>query len=210
MTSNNARWPSPGVRFNVRRARLSWMLLPLLIAFSLLSAAVLVGPAEGAGVWKRVTLKRGHTGGYAWTAAALLPKLSSRTQFCVKLSLSEPEESNGISLSHESTECGTLGGPNDSVTGSVTSGSGSARITVIERLYEPSVRTLTVEFGNGSKKEFRLPVVRGTSLQSRGAARFRYFILPTLARAETCIDGVTTRDAEGKVVNREPGQGCSA
>lgn len=183
-------------------------LLSLLILLSLLSASFLVSSADGAGVWKRLTLKRGQTNGYAWTAGVLVPTHSSRTQFCVQLGLVESEESDGISLGHESTECGSLGGVTDSVTGSVSAGSGRARITVIERLYDPFVRSLTVEFGNGSKKDFRLPLLRGSSLHSSGAARFRYFVFPALAKASTCIRNVTTYDAESNVIRREPGQGC--
>jgi hypothetical protein len=172
----------------------------------LLGIGAFVGQADGAGGWVRLALQQGHAEQYRWAAGALLPRDSSMQNLCVTLYLSGPPASDGVALGYESTECGVLGGAADAVTGSVSAGSGPSRATVIERLYEPSIRKVEVRFDNGSEKRLRLQAPRRASADHKGGARFRYFVLPIFAW--NCVRSVTSLDADGDVVGHEPGAGC--
>jgi hypothetical protein len=187
---------------------LSLVLALVLITLSGVAASVSSSRADGDSGWVKLPLQHGRIGSDTWVAGALVPKQASSHKFCVKLGLTSSTEENGVFPGEESTECGLLLEPARPVSGSVSAGSGSARITIIERLYDPSVRTATVHLGDGSRKDFRLRAVRGISPGGRGAPRFRYLVLPVPTR--TCVRSVITHDLVGRIVAHEPGQGCPA
>lgn len=184
-----------------QRRALMWLLL----VSSILVAHVCAVTASADGSWVRLPLKHGQTDGNAWQASALVPKHTSRTKLCVKLSVIEPEKVEGIRLGHDATECGSLRLQTDSVTGSVAAGDGTTRFTLIARLYVPSVRTATVKFRNGSIKTYRLRFVKRPV---GGRTGFRYLVIPALANA--CVRSVATHDSMGKIVHREASEACPA
>jgi hypothetical protein len=178
------------------------------LALSLL--VFLVSPAvagTGKARWFQVTLERGETKGYRWAVGAKGPKSEPLGRICTQLSMVEPpQEDVPYVEGSDSTECGRLKTPTDSISGTDSFGSGQSRVTVLEVVYRPIVRKVTLILATGERRVFRPSTPQIPNRVDRGIPVFRYLVSPF--EGETCIRRVATFDGSGGIVSNEVSPPC--
>jgi hypothetical protein len=186
-----------------------WVATLVAIAGALALGVLVSQAAAGAGKvrWFQATLEQGETNGYRWAVGVKGPKDQSLGSVCAQLSMVEPPQNDVPYVEGgSSTVCGRLKRPNDSVSGTESLGLGESRVTVLEVVYRPVVRKVTLVLATDAREVFypRIPEIPHRA--ARGIPIFRYFVAPF--EGETCIRRIATFDGDGSVVSNEVRPPC--
>lgn len=189
--------------------RINWVVAIMVLASCLvLSALVFTGAVTASQVrWFQAPLEHGETNGYRWTVGAKGPKHKQLGRICAQIAIVEPAQEGAPYVEEsDSTECGRLETASDSVVGEGDLASGGTRVTVLEALYRPVVRKVTVVFSTGDHKVF-LPRIREIPNRvNRGIPAFRYFA--AASEGKECIRRIATFNAADEVIFKERRPAC--
>jgi hypothetical protein len=157
--------------------------------------------------WFQVNLEHGETEGYSWGVGAKGPKHEPLGQICAQVSMVEPNQGSAdVVEGRDATDCGSIGQREDSIAATVSFGSGESRVTVLEVVYRPVVRKVTLVLATGAREVFypRIPEIPNRA--ARGIPIFRYFVTPF--EGETCVRRIATFDASDNIVSNEVSPPC--
>jgi hypothetical protein len=157
--------------------------------------------------WYQTTLERGEINGYHWAVGAKGPKHKPLNEVCAEISMLEPAQEDALYVEgSDSTDCGRLDRPVDSISSTDSFGSGKERVSVLELIYRPIVRKVVFVLSTGERKAFlpRAPQIAHRS--SRGIPVFRYAVFPF--EGEVCVRRVTTVDGHEEVISSEARPPC--
>lgn len=174
-------------------------------ALTLLALALIVSQASAVspqGRWFQIGLATGETNGYRWSTGAKGPKGKSLSRICTEISMSEPPR-NGVSEGRDATDCGELKVANDSVITTESLGPKKSGATVVEAIYRPLVKKVSIVFTSG--KRAILPT-QSPNRKSNGIPVFRY--VATSFSANSCVDRIVAVDGKGKVVSSQARPPC--
>jgi hypothetical protein len=177
------------------------------LALGVVSRAAANPDKAGKVSWFNVTLKRGEISGYHWAVGAKGQRNRPLRHMCAEVSMVEPpQEGTDYVEGGNSTECGRLEHPNDSVVGTESFGSGQSRVTVLEAVFRPVVRKVTFLLSTGERKTFLARVAQIPHRATKGIPTFRFVVFPF--EGEACIRGVAMFDGKGRVVSRQVSAPC--
>jgi hypothetical protein len=175
--------------------------------FGALCAGLLGGPTMSAAGskphWYRAQLQQGETNGYNWGVRATGPKNEPLKRICEKIGKVAPYDPEvGYVEASETTSCGRVVGPADSVSMSVALGSADSEMaTLMATLYHPAVKEVTYVLDSGEQKVYRAKAVKVRNRVARGIPMFRYLV--AIFDEGTCFRRIITYDAQGTVLKSE-------
>lgn len=175
-------------------------------------AAVLPSTSLGTGGqshWYHVTVAHGkNTEGYKWSVGAKGRKGHALDEICATLSMVEPPRSEVPYVEGtDSTDCGSVRRPSESVSSSVSMGEGESLIKVVEVLYRPVVRKVSVFLKSGEEKILRLKRPGIANRAKKGIPMFRFFVLSLEDGA--CIRRLVSYDGQGTLIKSEKTEACT-
>jgi hypothetical protein len=162
---------------------------------------------KGPDHWYHVTLAKGKTsGGYQWAVGAKGRKGSMLDEICATLSMTEPPQDDIPYVEGtDSTDCGSVRRPAESIASSVSMGQGESEVKIVEWLYRPAVRKVNVVFKTGEERVLQSKSPGIARRAKRGIPKFRFLVLPL--EDGNCVRRVVSYDAQGGVINREKPEG---
>jgi hypothetical protein len=173
-------------------------------------AVVLPTPSLGGSTyWYRVTLAHGKsTEGYKWAVGAKGRKGHALNEICATLSMVEPPRNDVPYVEGtDSTDCGSVRRPAESVASSVSMGQGESALEVVEILYRPIVRKVNLVLNSGEERVLRAKAPEIRNRVKKGIPAFRFVALPL--EDDDCIQRVISYDGKGNVVNNEKTETCA-
>lgn len=187
--------------FSLWRATvLSTIVCTLVLGFLMPRAGADTGKA-GKVSWFDLTLERGEINGYHWAVGAKGQRTQPLKRICAEVAMVEPpKEGADYVEGGNSTECGRLEHPADSVVGTESAGSGQSRVTVLEALFRPVVRKVTFVLSTGERRTLPSRAPQTPNRAANGIPPFRFVVFPF--EGETCIRRVATFDGRGHLVSK--------
>jgi hypothetical protein len=171
-----------------------------LLAFGLVASQAIAASPQSR--WFQIGLATGETNGYGWSTGAKGPKHQPLSRICTEISMAEPPR-NGVSEGHDATDCGELKMASDSVVTTESLGPKKSGATVVEAIYRPLIRKVTIVFVSG--KRTVLPT-QSPKRTGRGIPVFRY--VATSFGASSCVKRVVGFDGKGRAVSSQASPPC--
>jgi len=191
-------------KLNARSWRKSYALWAVCFAaaLSFLGALTTIDSfATDRGSWSRVFLKKGKIRDYGWAVGARLPKDKPLGQICETSAHFLPRPEFDEVEVDESTLCGKLKKPGDSVSISTIFKSEKSDTTLLATLYRPVVRKIVFVLSNGEQRSYPARVPKIPNHSARGIPMFRYIV--GVFNEEECLRKTITYDAQNKVIKQE-------
>jgi hypothetical protein len=116
--------------------------------------------------------------------------------------MSEPPR-HGVYEGSDATDCGELRIASDSVITTESLGPKKSGATVVEAIYRPLIKKVTIVFASG--KRTILPA-RSPNRTGRGIPMFRYVVASF--SAGNCVDRIVAFDGKGRVVSSQASSPC--
>ena len=159
--------------------------------------------------WFRIPLKGGELHGTKWGLAAKGSRESPLKQVCAVVSEIGPIDPDaGYVEASETSSCGSLQKPSDSISLRIEFGAENSNATVLRTaLYPRIVRRVTFVLAGGEELSYKAKGIKVKNRKAKGIPFFRFLV----ARfdAEACIQQVIRYDGRGRVIKREDGEeGC--
>lgn len=151
--------------------------------------------------WSTVFLKRGKVQDYKWAISARLPKNKPLGPMCETSARFLPRPELEEVEVNESTLCGKLNTPSDSVSISTIFKSEESETTLLATLYRPVVRKVVFVLSNGEQRSYPARVPQIPNHAARGIPMFRYLV--GVFSEEECLRKTITYDAHNKVIKQE-------
>jgi hypothetical protein len=153
----------------------------------------------------RVPLRGGELNGFRWELSATGSKERPLKQICAVMSEIGPRDPDvGFVESSETSSCGSLLRPSDSISLSAVFGTDESNMAVLRAaLYPRDVHRVTFVLAGGEKLTYR---TRGIEIKNRKAKGIPFFrSLVAQFSVEACLQQVISYDAGGHVIKREKG-----
>jgi len=154
-------------------------------------------------------LARGKREGYLWGVTADVRRYRPLKRVCLFVTtVPPPPPGQDYVQSYDSSTCGRLTQPSESVSMLMGFGEGDASAGVlVATVYEPSVRKVSYALVDGGTKVIRTKLRKTMRPGDKGVPKFRYvaFVLDP----GSCVDRITTYGGDGAVIAREKAEpGC--
>jgi hypothetical protein len=157
--------------------------------------------------WFQAKLASGEINGYRWSVGAKGRMHEPLSQICTQISIVEPPRDDVPYVEgSDATDCGRLNLPTDAVSSTDSLGAGESGVTVLETIYRPLVRKVTIVFATGKRKVYRTRVPQLSNRADRGIPMFRYIAVSF--NGEDCIGRVIAFDGRGRVVSNQTRPPC--
>ena len=175
--------------------------LVLLVLSLVVSQALAESPHSK---WFQVGLATGETSGFHWSTGAKGLKGQRLSRICTEISVVEPPR-NGTDVGEgrDATDCGEVKMTSDSVITTESLGPKKAGVTVVEAIYRPLVRKVTIVFADGKRTTLR---AQSPNQNGRGIPMFRYVV--TSFSTGGCVDRIVAFDGKSSVVSRQISPPC--
>lgn len=157
--------------------------------------------ATDRGSWSRVFLDKGKIQDYGWAVGARLPKDKALGQICETSTHFLPRPEFDEVEVDESTLCGKLTKPGDSVSISTIFKSEESDTTLLATLYRPVVRKIVFVLSNGEQRIYPARVPKIPNHAARGIPMFRYIV--GVFNQEECLRKTITYNGQNKVIKEE-------
>jgi len=174
-----------------------------LLVLALVVSQAVAGAAQGK--WFQVGLATGEANGYKWSSGAKGLRGKSLTRICTEISMVEPPR-NGTDVGEgrDATDCGELKAASDVVVTNESLGPKKSGITVLEAIYRPLIRKVTIVLIGGQRIALMAQAPKVGVAGSVPA--FRY--VATSFDASSCVKRIVAFDGRGKVVSRQASPPC--
>jgi hypothetical protein len=170
------------------------------LALCWVAAQAAAGSSQGR--WFQIGLATGEINGYGWSTGAKGPKHQPLGRICTEISMAEPPR-NGVSEGRDATDCGELKMGSDSVITTESLGPKKSGATVVEAIYRPLIRKITIVFTSGKRS---ILATQSPKLKGNAVPMFRY--VAASFSSSSCVKRIIAFDGKGRAVSSQASPPC--
>jgi hypothetical protein len=158
--------------------------------------------------WYRVSLARGEINGYIWGAGAKVPRDQPLGRICLSaLTVAPPEPGEEDVEASETSLCGRLTQPSESVSVIVHFAAPEGATSLMATVFRPAVQKVVLELVGGGQEVLRTALRKTKRQRDMGVPRFRYLVHQL--DPGVCVKRIATYDHAGALIARENAEpGC--
>jgi hypothetical protein len=158
--------------------------------------------------WYRMSLAQGEIEGYLWSAAARVPRYQPLGRVCLSaLTVIPPAPGQEDVEASETSICGRLEQPSESVSLIARFGASEGTASVLATVFRPAVRKVVLELVGGGQKVLRTAPRKTKRQGDIGVPQFRY--IAHRIDSGVCAKRIATYDYSGALIARENAEpGC--